>query len=84
MVLDILEMPPDIEIATGNLVAPHTLFSNNPKSVRAECTVLSGGALLNTGGSAASQPLLSKVSKRSHIWERIKDEAGMIDQRIWL
>ena len=84
VVLDILEMPSDIEIATGNLVTPHTLFSNNPKSVRTECTVLSGGALLNTGGSAASQPLLSRVSKRSHIWEKIKDEAGMLDQRIYL
>lgn len=82
VVLDILEIPSDIEIATGNLIAPNTLFSSNPKSIRTECSILSGGAMLNTG-SGASQALLSKVSKRSRIWERINDEASMLDQRIW-
>jgi hypothetical protein len=84
VVLDILEMPSDIEIATGNLVSPHTLFSSNPKSIRTECTVLGGSSLLNTGGLGSTQPLLSKSSKKSLTLQKINDEVSMLDQRTWI
>jgi hypothetical protein len=83
VVIDILEMPSDIEIATGGLYSPHTLFSSNPKSVRAECSTISGGSLINTGTSSSIPQLITR-ERKNLTWQRINDENNSIQQNIWL
>lgn len=41
LILDILNLPPDIELAVGNLKGPVTQFSNKPRSVRVVATLQS-------------------------------------------
>jgi hypothetical protein len=36
MILDVLEIPPDVQMAVGNLTGPLTPFSNKPRSIRVE------------------------------------------------
>ena len=36
MILDVLELPPDIQMATGDLLGPITSFSNKPRSIRVQ------------------------------------------------
>jgi hypothetical protein len=45
VILDVLELPPDIVMATGNLQAPLTPFSNKPRSVRVEARIFAVGQL---------------------------------------
>jgi len=45
MILDVLELPPDIQMATGDLLGPITSFSNKPRSIRVPAEfVRQGGA----------------------------------------
>jgi len=83
VILDILQLPADLEMATGNLVEPVTLFSNNPKSIRAKCITISSGALVGPDGGVNAQPLLVKGPKRSMMWQRIQDEAAQVEWPIW-
>lgn len=83
VVVDILEMPSDIEIATGGLYSPHTLFSSNPKSVRAECKTIAGGSLINAGTSSSVPQLITR-ERKNLTWQRINDENNSIQQNIWL
>lgn len=82
VVLDILELPIDIEIATGNLVNAYSIYSNNPKSVRVEARTLAGGAIINNT-SFTQPPLLSTQSKRSSIVRNIEDEVKNLGYGQW-
>lgn len=79
IILDILEIPADIEIATGNLAGPYSLFSSQPKSIRTECTVLTSGAIVNSASTA--NPIVIKRTKRSKTWQNIIDETNEIEFR---
>lgn len=79
IILDILEIPADLEIATGNLAGPYSLFSSQPKSIRTECTVLTSGAIVNSVSTA--NPIVIKRTKRSKTWQNIIDETNEIEFR---
>lgn len=83
VVVDILEMPSDIEIATGGLYNPHTLFSSNAKSIRAECSTIAGGSLINAGTSSSVPQLITR-ERKNLTWQRINDENNSIQQNVWL
>lgn len=42
LILDILELPADVQVAVGNLVAPLTPFSSKPRSIRVESKFFAG------------------------------------------
>ena len=79
IILDILEIPADLEIATGNLAGPYSLFSSQPKSIRTECTLLTSGAIVNSVSTA--NPIVIKRTKRSKTWQNIIDETNEIEFR---
>lgn len=76
-ILDILEIPPDIYIATGDLKGPITPFSNNPRSIRVNTLfvsnkILSGNAGVNSGESSSPGFISFKKPKvLSNINDRI-------------
>jgi hypothetical protein len=76
-ILDILEIPPDIYIATGDLKGPVTPFSNNPRSIRVNTLfvsnkILTGNAGVNSGESSSPGFISFKKPKvLSNINDRI-------------
>lgn len=82
VVLDILEVPIDIDIATGNLISAYSLYSSNPKSVRVPARTLAGGAIINNT-SFTQPPLLSTQPKRSNILRNIEDEVKNLGYGQW-
>lgn len=82
VVLDILEVPIDIDIATGNLMSAYSLYSSNPKSVRVQARTLAGGAIINNT-SYTQPPLLSTQPKRSNILRNIEDEVKNLGYGQW-
>lgn len=74
VVLDILEVPPDVDIATGNRTQPITVFASKPRS----------GIVKNPYTDKSSLLLLTKevtyVSprRRSDKWSMIQDEAKSV------
>jgi len=73
MILDVLELPLDVEMAVGNYQLPLTPFSNKPRSIRVEATydsrlgITSQTANFGSGGGAKYVEL--RPPKR---WEEIK------------
>lgn len=76
-ILDILELPPDIYIATGDLRGPTTPFSNNARAIRVNTLfvsnrVLSGNVKPNSGESSSPGFVtLKKPKALSYINDRV-------------
>lgn len=76
MVLDVLEIPADLLMATGNLQGPITQFSNKPRSIRIQSTYdyrFEGGTVSNTNLSRVSGPSVLQRPK-SDILTKINDQ----------
>lgn len=83
VILDILEMPEDLEIATGDLMGAQSSYSNNPKSIRVSAKTISGGAFLNNS-SYTQPPLISSTPRRSPIIQNIEDQVNQLNNpSIW-
>lgn len=83
VILDVLEMPEDLEIATGDLMSAHSSYSNNPKSIRVSAKTIPGGALLNNS-SYTQPPLISSTPRRSPILQNIEDQVNQLNNpSIW-
>lgn len=83
VILDILEMPEDLEIATGDLMGAQSSYSNNPKSIRVSAKTISGGAFLNNS-SYTQPPLISSTPRRSPILQNIEDQVNQLNNpSIW-
>lgn len=81
VILDILEVPEDIEVATGDLIKPRTSFSSKPRSVRVPVknpTYLGGVQELG-----APQEEIKVINKqRFQPWQDILDEESRIQHFI--
>lgn len=83
VILDILELPEDLEIATGDLMSAHSSYSNNPKSIRVAAKTIPGGAFLNNS-SYTQPPLISSTPRRSPILRNIEDQVNQLNNpSIW-
>ena len=79
LILDVLEIPKDIEMAVGDLTAPLTSFSNKARSIRVESTYKSGVIAINTGGNTnaySSQAIPKSVPLSSSNFIRQAMEKG--------
>jgi len=78
--LDILKIPPDILIATGNLTTPITPFSNNPRAIRVATKFVSAGILSNTqikpNSAESSIPSFLSHGHKNPELTRIKDKVN--------
>lgn len=54
IILDLLELPPDLEVAIGDRTRPLTSFASKPRSIRVETTLLSGVSSSATSGVTSS------------------------------
>ena len=77
VVLNILELPPDIEVATGNRIRPITTFASKPRSIMVK------NPYSNSNSVVVLNKEQSYVSPRrkSAYWQAIKDEAKSITSR---
>lgn len=53
LILDVLEIPRDIEMAVGDLTSPLTPFSNKPRSIRVESIYKPSVSAISTGSDTA-------------------------------
>jgi hypothetical protein len=79
IILDLLDIPKDIEVATGDLIAPRTNFSDKPRSVR----VMVKNMYNLTGNLDLDAPRddIKVVAKQQYQpWRDILDEAANVQQ----
>lgn len=77
VILDILEIPEDIEVATGDIVKPRTSFSNRPRSIRVPVknpNYLSGVHDINS----PQEEIKVVNKKRFQPWQDILDEESRV------
>ena len=82
VVLDILEVPADIEIATGNRMRTVTLYSNNPKSVRVKNPFGVGGGVVD--GILKKEQAYVVKRPNPRLWQSILDESKSIEDPFYL
>jgi len=73
IVLDIIDIPDDIEMATGNLTGPLTSFSNKPRSIRVTSHYefrLNQSSLVSS--TSSGKPKIISFGE-SHLLEKYKD-----------
>lgn len=72
MILDVLQIPDDLELALGTYISPVTAYSSNPRSVRVECTYDFSG-MNNSDTKAVDSLSVPKVltSKSSKLLEQV-------------
>lgn len=75
IILNILEVPPDIEIATGNRAGPVSTFASKPMSVIVQNPYVDNASLIVY---KKEEPLVSQRKKPS-FWTAIKDEAKTVN-----
>jgi hypothetical protein len=56
MILDLVELPVDVQVAVGNLTTPLTPFSSKPRSIRVESKFYSGSTAKVTTHTASTRP----------------------------
>ena len=77
LILDVLEIPKDIEMAVGDLNTPLTPFSNKPRSIRVESTYKSSSEAIvidSSGSSTAGKasPSSIKLGSSGYIKEALQ------------
>jgi hypothetical protein len=79
IVLDVLEIPKDIEMATGDLTGPKTSFSSNPRSLRVKVQneAFAGNAVLE--GAATYEPIGIVPKTNTKVWRSILEEASSVE-----
>jgi hypothetical protein len=82
IVLDILQVPPDIEIAVGDRLRPRTLYSANPKSLHVKNPFSTAGTGPVDGLLRKEQAYVLKKTK-PRLWKTILDEATTIEDPLW-
>lgn len=82
IVLDILEVPEDIEIATGDRSRPITMFSSKPRSIIVK-NPNSDGASGVVDAMMKKEQVFTIARKRSSLWSNIVDESQISEQRGW-
>jgi hypothetical protein len=70
--MDIIKVPPDIEIATGDYVGPRTPFSSKPRSL--VISVKSRSYFQELGAMAANETVKLVSRKPNNLWRAIVDE----------
>jgi hypothetical protein len=82
LVLDVLEVPEDIEIAVGDRTKPRTLYSSNPKSLQVK-------NVFSKGGSGPVDSIIKKDQvyvlprKKPRLWKTILDESLVVEDPLW-
>lgn len=76
MILDVLELPADIQMAVGDLRGPITPFSNKPRSVRVEAQFMRSAAAEELNRSAMRNPAFPTLVRRpvSSTLEKIRSQ----------
>jgi len=82
VVLDILEVPADVELATGNRTRAATLYSNNPKSVRVKNPFGIGGGVVDGVLKKEQAYVVKRPNPR--LWQSILDESKSIEDPYYL
>lgn len=87
IILDILSLPKDLEIALGSVSKPLTGFSSRPKSIRVKSEFDSSLSENSTNNSGKGKNFSLVSLPRSKTLDRIKDETklvtGWADDSIW-
>jgi hypothetical protein len=82
VVLDILEVPEDIEVATGDRTRPITMFSSKPRSIIVKNPNSDGASGVVDAVMKKEQAFVKQRQKPS-LWSNIVDEAQIAEQRGW-
>lgn len=82
VVLDILEVPADIETATGNRMRDLTLYSSNPKSVRVKNPLNGTGGVVDGVLKKEQAYVVKRPAPR--LWQSILDESKSIEDPFYL
>lgn len=79
IVLDVLEIPLDLEMATGDLTGPKTSFSSNPRSLRVKVQYQNqvNNAYLESTARPDGIGVIGR--KNSQIWRAILDESAAVE-----
>jgi hypothetical protein len=74
IILDVLEIPLDIEMAVGDLVAPLTPFSNKSRSIRVESVYRNNSSvnIIDSSFTAKSAPRSVQIGSSSFIREALE------------
>lgn len=83
VVLDILEIPEDIELATGDIGRPKTLYSPNPKSVRVKNPFSDSANGVVDAVMKKEQAFMVRLPK-PRLWQAIMDESKAVEDPLWL
>jgi hypothetical protein len=81
-VLDILEVPADIETATGNRMRDLTLYSSNPKSIRVKNPLNGTGGVVDGVLKKEQAYVVKRPTPR--LWQSILDESKSIEDPFYL
>lgn len=82
VVLDILRVPEDIELAIGDRMRATTLFSSNPKSVQVK-NPLSGSSSGPVDGILKKEQSYMIKKEKPRLWKTILDEATALEDPLW-
>jgi hypothetical protein len=80
VLLDVLKVPSDIEIAIGDRTGPKSLFSPHSRTLRVKCIHVKASNTLSQQYSEKDKPYRI-ARKSSSIWRDIKEEAAAIESR---
>lgn len=81
LVLDLLSLPADLEIAIGDLTQPLTSFSNNPRSIRVETKYDLSVQEVKEDETPSNNPIvtrrkmsgfLEQIRSKTHNWEQLR------------
>lgn len=84
LILDLIEVPPDILVAVGNLSGPTTQFSSKPRSIRVETrydSSLTSNSQLSGSLLGANEVFVSSCVEDS--FNYVQDQAHKITGRNW-
>lgn len=79
IVLDVLEIPQDLEMATGDLTGPKTSFSSNPRSLRVKVQneAFATNPILEV--TAGREPIGVVPKSNTKVWRSILEEASSVE-----
>lgn len=83
VVLDVLEVPSDIELATGDRGRPLTPYSSKPRSIVVRNPTSDNSSGLVDGILRREQTYTLKRKAKSSLWTSINDEANAVQQTNW-
>lgn len=83
IILDVLEIPEDLEMSTGSLLGPSSNFSSNPRTLRVSVQNQPYLGSLGAELGSVNEGIRAVPKQQARVWQTILDEAATVEEQRW-